>query len=125
MLQNRIKTYKYIGNRKHQHKLNNSIKKYGLENHILGDKIPIEGSLFMNIYDMTYNRYPDFASTLLKDYSSKMVKTDEIWINDFLETRRLFHKKKFVNAFNIVKNLNNHRNYGLTIRKYVWLFFVC
>jgi group I intron endonuclease len=33
-VENRIKTYKYIGNRKHQHKLNNSIKKYGLENHI-------------------------------------------------------------------------------------------
>lgn len=32
-VENRIKTYKYIGNRKHQHKLNNSIKKYGLENH--------------------------------------------------------------------------------------------
>jgi len=33
-IENRINEYKYIGRRKLQHKLNNSINKHGLENHI-------------------------------------------------------------------------------------------
>jgi group I intron endonuclease len=33
-IEDRINSYKYVGRRKLQHKLNNSINKYGLENHI-------------------------------------------------------------------------------------------
>ena len=33
-VENRINEYKYVGRRKSQHKLNNSINKHGLENHI-------------------------------------------------------------------------------------------
>jgi group I intron endonuclease len=33
-IEDRIKSYKYVGHRKNQHKLNNSISKHGLENHI-------------------------------------------------------------------------------------------
>ena len=33
-IEERINSYKYVSRRKSQHKLNNSIKKYGIENHI-------------------------------------------------------------------------------------------
>jgi len=34
-LENRLDRYKYLGSRAKQHKLNNSIEKYGFENHIM------------------------------------------------------------------------------------------
>jgi hypothetical protein len=93
--------------------------KFGFDNNIWAKKTALESSLFMNMYDMTYQNHPNFVKQLRTEHTKKIIPTERQWVVDFIDARQLFKEEKYVEALNLVKPLKHHRNYGLTIRKYI------
>lgn len=94
---------------------------FGFKNNIWAKETAMESSLFMNMFDLTYKNHLDFARKLHTVYIDKINETERQWVKDFINARLLFLEKgkKYIDALNLVKNLENHRNYGFTLRRHI------
>lgn len=94
------------------------LAKIGFEQ-IWTKEMPVESSLLMNIYDLTYQKYPNFAAKIITDYTIKLSVQEKNWMIAFFQARQAFNAKEYVKALKLVKPLIHHKNYGLTLRKYI------
>lgn len=82
-------------------------------------EIPIESSLLLNIYDLTYKKYPLFAENIITNYTTKLNTQEKFWMQTFFDARIKLKNKQYQKALKLAKSLNHHKNYGLTTRKYI------
>lgn len=94
----------------------------GFQDNIFGKEVDMDINFFLGLYDTVRFVYPDFAVSMKEKHIHKLpTKNDEEWVLTYINVRELMQEKAYYEAILILKELEHHNNYGLTMRKFVLL----
>jgi hypothetical protein len=77
----------------------------------------IDSNLFLNIFDLLQQDYPDFTNDMLSKYSTCIISNEKLFVELFCMARMAAHEKDWYKALECTEALEHDNNYTFAFRK--------
>jgi hypothetical protein len=77
----------------------------------------IDSNLFLNIFDLLQEDYPDFTNDMFSKYSTCIIPSEKLFVELFCMARMTAHKEDWYKALEYAEALEHYNNYTFAFRR--------